>query len=492
MLVHHEIKAPMTVHFELTSGCNHKCIHCYNYWREPGSPTAVMKREDLHRLFENMANCDMQSLVFTGGEPLLCPELLFEAIDLARKAEISYSINSNLALLTDDIAIELKKRNAFILTSFLSCDPDTFDTIVSREGAHGRVVSGIKTALKHGIGIAANMVVMRHNLNHVYNTGSFLKSLGVNIFSATKVAPSMNSKNYDKIKLTKSELESVFEALLVLKEEGMRVDTLTPCPLCFFEDILRFGDSIVHRSCSAGKGMGAIGVDGSVRACPQSDIIYGNAITESLYDIWPRLKAWRDGSMLPPVCQDCELLSRCGGGCRSDSIFHHKQLNGIDPYAVTTNVEKIELPQNTSTAVPLDPNAKICVTPFLRYREESFGVYVKSRWNYQCLQLVTIDSALLLKKLTGVVFCVDDIVRDFGIDKDFANNFFSSLAQAGILQVIDDNTDITGNVPYSEKNILDVETGTDDPKRSYTLGYIPSFACQCQNCDQMEPPKECG
>lgn len=27
------LKYPPVIHWEVTPECNHKCIHCYNYWR---------------------------------------------------------------------------------------------------------------------------------------------------------------------------------------------------------------------------------------------------------------------------------------------------------------------------------------------------------------------------------------------------------------------------------------------------------------------------
>lgn len=466
MIVHREYKSPMTVHFELTSACNHKCIHCYNYWREPGSPTAVMKRDVLHRLFDNMIACDMQNLVLTGGEPLLYPELLYETMDLARKANIGFSLNTNVSLLTDEIAEELKKRSAFLLTSFLSHDPKTFDYIVSREGAFDKVVSGIQTAMKHGLGITANMVVMKTNAGHVFETGRFLKSLGINKFSATKVSPATQTKKFESLKLSHQELRAMYDALLSLRdEEGMDVDTLTPCPTCFFDDIGRFGNSIVKRSCSAGKTMGAIGVDGSVRACPQSDIVYGNALTESLYDIWPRLKGWRDGSMLPHVCQDCELLQMCGGGCRVDSIFYHKELDGIDPYAITPNAEKIDIPQNKNNSQSIGLDTKLRINPRLRFRDEKFGVYIN--FGGQSPVLVTKATGTLLKELAGYVFCVNDILKQYELNEDNARSFIGSLAAQGVLHFVQDEIHAGKSEPADN-----MQGDEDKTKPILELGYV--------------------
>ena len=31
-------EAPMNIQFEITSACNERCVHCYNYWRSETDP----------------------------------------------------------------------------------------------------------------------------------------------------------------------------------------------------------------------------------------------------------------------------------------------------------------------------------------------------------------------------------------------------------------------------------------------------------------------
>lgn len=433
-----EFKSPLSVHFELTSACNHKCIHCYNYWREPCSSAQIMKRDEMQRILENLIKCDIQDIIFTGGEPLLCPELLLEAIDIAQEAGVSCNMNSNLTLLTHEIAAELNARGMHILTSFPSYDPETFDKIVGKKGAFDNAVSGIRIALEHDIPVTANMVAMRQNLGHVIPTGHYLKSLGVNGFTVTRVQPTLGSKNFDSIGLTHEELTAALDDLLVLKAEGMRVDSLTCYPMCFFDNLDRFGTSIVHRTCYAGKTFGAVGVDGGVRACPQSDIVYGNALKESIYDIWPRMKSWRDGSNLPDACKNCKWVEDCGGGCRVDSFFHHGCADGLDSYAVTDNIEKISFTSVQNSLPPIEWDTALCVSPNIKFRTEKFGVFISNGRNPR---LFTRDTAELLDKLKDSTFTVNDLVNTYGLPRSNpTKDFLASLVMNGIVHTAHQNS----------------------------------------------------
>lgn len=334
-IAYQEFKSPLAVHLEITSACNHKCVHCYNYWREAGEAVGTIRRNDLNRIIDNLIKCDVQDLVITGGEPLLFSEIVYEAIDLAHKGNIRCFLNTNLSLMTEEIAAKIRERCVPILTSFPSYEEGTFDRIVNKEGAYEEVLRGIEIALSYGIHLTANMVVMQYNKDQIVQTGRFLHSRGITSLTATKVHPSQSCKDFAPLQLKPEEVVSVFDALLTLRDElGVTIGTLTCYPMCLFKDMKRYGDILLQKSCTAGKTAGAIGADGGVRPCTHSDEVFGNAITESLYDIWPRMMEWRNGTFIPDACQKCKWVKKCGAGCRMDSKFFNGRIDQPDPYMV--------------------------------------------------------------------------------------------------------------------------------------------------------------
>ena len=165
-----------------------------------------------------------------------------------------------------------------------------FDQIVGKEGAFQKAVDGIARALRYKIPLTANMVVMLENRHQVIETGRFLSKLGVTRFSATKVIPSLSCKTPDVLRLSPDDVIKIMDDLLLLKAElGLQISTLTCYPKCLFVDMEKYGELLLQRSCSGGKTTGAIGANGEVRACPHLDEVCGNAVSESLLDIWPRL-----------------------------------------------------------------------------------------------------------------------------------------------------------------------------------------------------------
>jgi len=68
-----KIKSPLAVQFELTSGCNQRCIFCYNVWKGLCSGEKVIKisKEKQLRIINKIIENEVFDIIFSGGEPLL-------------------------------------------------------------------------------------------------------------------------------------------------------------------------------------------------------------------------------------------------------------------------------------------------------------------------------------------------------------------------------------------------------------------------------------
>lgn len=60
---------PPYLQWEVIPECNHKCIHCYNYWRTDNLD--VEKHADFSAITEKIIERRPVYMAVTGGEPLL-------------------------------------------------------------------------------------------------------------------------------------------------------------------------------------------------------------------------------------------------------------------------------------------------------------------------------------------------------------------------------------------------------------------------------------
>ena len=93
---------PPYLQWEVVSDCNHKCIHCYNYWRADN--IEVAKHSDFEAVTEQIIARKPVYAAITGGEPLLVFDQIKPCLSKMVEAGIRLSISSNGTLITEEIA----------------------------------------------------------------------------------------------------------------------------------------------------------------------------------------------------------------------------------------------------------------------------------------------------------------------------------------------------------------------------------------------------
>ncbi|MCX6788654.1 MAG: radical SAM protein [Candidatus Jorgensenbacteria bacterium] len=431
------LDAPLSAHLEFTSSCNHKCRHCYNYWRSSEDiPSIPLTKELATKIIEQLSKNSVFHVILTGGEPLLNMDVLVFAMNELKKRDISFSLNSNVTLLTNEMAERLRNAGLkTILVSLLSYEENIQDYITNRSGSHERTLRGIKIARENGIRIAINMVVSKTNLSHVKATGLFAKSLGSFAFSATRVMPpryEVATVNSEFI-LDNSDVRKIMKQMVELKDSGMFLESLVPYPTCFFEspdEVQIFGG----RTCSAGKTSCAIASNGMVRACPHHEVQYGELENENLSTIWKRMNEWRDGSLIPDECKKCSSIGHCGGGCRVAAP--EKVSCSKDP--AMKNAEDALFMTNQEIQLRINLDTLLKVSGACRFRNDAtMGIIntgsIKNTF-------VSHDTFRLLKEVNGRrSFTPREIIAEFSLEMGDSEiiRFLNSLVYKNVLKLIE-------------------------------------------------------
>ncbi|MCK4647501.1 radical SAM protein [Candidatus Pacearchaeota archaeon] len=372
------ILKPIFCNFEITEGCTHRCVHCYNFYSENRSNNFA-KKEIVDALIKN----ELFYVTITGGEPLMAKNILFSSIEKLRKANIDVSLNSNLYLLEKEDAkvIEDLKLN-YVLSSILSSKEELHDKITQRKGSFKKLIKSLEFLVNEGVNISLNMVVSQANINEVYETGKFIfDNFGIKKFSATPVVPS-TKRDEKTLMLNRKEYIHTLDNLLRLEKDfGIVVDSLHPAIPCMFEDDKREEYKIFFekRGCAAGKGAITFSPEGDVRVCSHERRIYGNILKESLENILEKMQEWINGSFIPKECNSCAYIKKCNAGCRVSAEAITGNLNGLDPYFFKPIKEKIFSPESK---IKIE-NVK-SVNGNIRYREDNekiITVYVNPKIN---------------------------------------------------------------------------------------------------------------
>jgi cyclic pyranopterin phosphate synthase len=175
----------------LTPACNLSCIYCHREGEKDAK--APLSAADIAEILRVAGGFGIRSVKFTGGEPMLRPDLL----DIIRSVPrgIESSITTNGTLLTS-LAPDL--RNAGLRrvnVSLDSLDPETYKKITGTDRL-GDVLEGIAAALKTGLTpVKLNMVVLKGINDHEID--DFLSYVRGNRNLVLQLIELMNFNNCD-------------------------------------------------------------------------------------------------------------------------------------------------------------------------------------------------------------------------------------------------------------------------------------------------------
>ena len=127
-------------YIELTSRCNLRCKHCYN-------DSGELKEEISEQAFQNILNCydrDIEPYIsFSGGEPLLHPQI-WDFADMAIESGVrNILMISNATLITKEIAKKIKDRNISMQISINSTKPELHNAMCG-EGSLQKTMIGLE------------------------------------------------------------------------------------------------------------------------------------------------------------------------------------------------------------------------------------------------------------------------------------------------------------------------------------------------------------
>lgn len=382
----HRLVSPVRVDIVLNKDCNHKCMHCYNPWRshsiEKDNNDSIDFEVKIAIIANELKKANVWSAILTGGEPLLHPDFLYCAIRMFGDLGISMSLNTNLTLLTDEIAYKLKEEyswNNLILTSMPSIDEKLCDSITRINGSYKRIMKGLEISRKYGLRVGINTVITKRNIGDLDNYLNFLRSNPTIEYVSISIVipPSYDVDNTDYY-LEDDNIIKIADTLLTIKNTtNVEIGSVTPLPLC----VLKKADKylpVLDTTCVAGITKCTIEVEtGNVFACAHEEEPYGNIYNDGLAYCWDRMGKWSELSSLLEECRRCKWLYMCGGECRMQRVGNRL----VPKYSINPDAP-IEFSLASIESLPQFPNNNqlLCINPNLKVRKENFGYIVRAKY----------------------------------------------------------------------------------------------------------------
>jgi MoaA/NifB/PqqE/SkfB family radical SAM enzyme len=172
---------------EITRRCNLACQHCYANSGPALPVTDRMQFADWCRVMEEARAIGCRRVQFIGGEPTVHPDLE-RLVEHARRVGFRHcEVFTNATLFREDLVETFKHLRVLVHFSFYSFDPAVHDQITGQQGSFERTVEGIRMLVRRRIRVAAGIILIPENAEHLKRTRKFLKGLGVRLISADRV-----------------------------------------------------------------------------------------------------------------------------------------------------------------------------------------------------------------------------------------------------------------------------------------------------------------
>jgi radical SAM protein with 4Fe4S-binding SPASM domain len=179
---------PRLVFWEVTKGCNLRCLHCRATATELSSPLDLPTAEALE-LIEQVSQYASPILVLSGGEPLFRADI-FELARFATDRGLRVALATNGTLVSKEVARQIVDAGVRrVSISLDGANAATHDAFRGIPGAFDGALQGLRNLREQGMSLQINMTIARHNAHQLPDVLDLAKSLGADALHTFLLVP---------------------------------------------------------------------------------------------------------------------------------------------------------------------------------------------------------------------------------------------------------------------------------------------------------------
>ena len=332
-----ETRSPESVTFELTYGCNLRCVHCYN-------PThrvlpQELRTEEVFSILDQCADVGVVTLTFTGGELFVRPDV-FDIFEHAKRLGLLLELISNATRITPEVADRLQQAKfSSLAISIYGATKDTYERVTRVPGSFEPFICGLECLVSRRLPVTVRMTVMTENAHEVQDARTLIEGMGIKFQYCLDLHPKTNGDTSPlEHRLSAADKVRIDQAMLGPRDQAADDE---PCA--------RNGSFI---ECACGQTKFAITPYGEMNLCvgfpiPKYDLRRG-----TVKEGWEVLKQTVDGARPNEhyECPTCDVRAHCRQG-RNDAwlatgdmsvcLPHYKEFATLEKQASERDVPSL-------------------------------------------------------------------------------------------------------------------------------------------------------
>jgi 12,18-didecarboxysiroheme deacetylase len=353
-------KKPVVV-WNVGRRCNLRCVHCYSQSHNENYE-GELNHEQGMALIEDLGKFKVPVLLFSGGEPLMRPDL-FELIQHAKENGMRAVISTNGTLITKEMATKLKDFGLSYVGISLDGLEETNDKFRGVKGAFANALQGIRNCQETGIKVGLRFTINKKNVDDVPGIFKLIEAENIPrvcfyhlVYAGRGTKLVEDELSHEESRKT---VDFIMDETKRLHDSGKEIEVLTVDNHCdgpyLYMRLLKEDPERAARVMellkmnggnSTGHGIGCVSWDGNVHpdqfwrhhSC-------GNVTETPFSEIWgkptdPLLAQLRDRKpLLQGRCGKCKWLDICNGNFRVRAEAITDDVWGEEPACYLTDEE---------------------------------------------------------------------------------------------------------------------------------------------------------
>ncbi|MFH1382029.1 MAG: radical SAM protein [Chloroflexota bacterium] len=355
-----DVPRPVVV-WNCTRACNLSCLHCYASARhqpQEGEMDTIAGK----KFISDLAEFSVPVILFSGGEPLLRPDL-FELAGYAKAQGLRVALSTNGTLITKEVAKKIEEIGFAEVGISLDGIGVNNDRFRGQSGAYDAALSGIRNCLALGLRVSLRLTITRFNYQDIPAILKLTEDEGIDRICFYHLAysgrgDSLKKEDLDHA-LTRSVVDSICQQTVDMYRRGLHKEILTVSNhtdgiylylKALREDPRRAGKILdlirINGGNNSGIRIGAVDDRGNVH--PDQfwwHYSLGNVLKRKFSEIWtdtsePLLQGLRDRKkILKGRCARCQYLNLCNGNLRVRAEATYGDVWAEDPACYLSDEE---------------------------------------------------------------------------------------------------------------------------------------------------------
>ncbi len=355
-----EDKKPVVV-WNMTRRCNLKCVHCYAQAKDKAYDNELTTTEG-KALIDDLARFGSPVMLFSGGEPLMRPDLP-EMAEYAVSKGMRAVISTNGTLITREMAHTLKEIGLSYVGISLDGMQEIHDRFRAVKGCFEDALEGIRNTQEAGIKVGLRFTINKFNVGDIPAVFDLLEEMDIPRVCFYHLVYAGRGSRLVEDDLTHEETRRAVDLIIDRTKdlhargkpkEVLTVDNHADGPYLYMrmkqEDPERAAEILellkMNEGNNSGRGIGCVSWDGEVHADQfWRHHSFGNVKERPFSEIWTDMsdpllsKLKNKKEHVTGRCATCQWLNICGGNFRVRAEALSGDVWAPDPACYLTDEE---------------------------------------------------------------------------------------------------------------------------------------------------------